>query len=213
VTTTADALEVQMPDGVILRGLQWRGGEDAVVLLHDVGQDLDSWAPISSAVAAAGFTVMAIDLRGHGASDGAWDPARLSEDLRAILGAARASVRGRLVLIGAGSTGPAVFAAGIEPRPDAVILFSPGPLADPLGAWELRGEGISKLFIVGSRDQVADRTAVELRNRSIGIASLVSVSSNAHGAALLGPEWQQQLVEKVLAFLSEIRSVSQEAGT
>ena len=208
---TADALEILMPDGVILRGLRWRGAEDAVVLLHDVGQDLDSWGPISAAVAAAGFTLMAIDLRGHGASDGAWDPARLAEDLPAILAAARACVPGRLVLIGAGSTGPAVLAAGIEPRPDAVILFSPGPLADPLRARELRGEGISKLFIVGSRDQVADRTAVELRNRSIGTASLVSVPSNAHGTALLGPEWQQQLVEKVLAFLSEIRSVSQEA--
>lgn len=199
-----------MPDEVMLRGLLWRGGEDAVILLHDVGHDLDSWEPISAAVAAAGFTVMAIDLRGHGASDGAWDPAGLAGDLPVILAAARASVPGRLVLIGAGSTGLAVFAGGVEPRPDAVILFSPGPLAGQRDE-DLRGEGISKLFIVGSRDQIADRTAGELRNRSIGTASLVSVPTVAHGAALLGSEWQQQLVEKVLAFLSEIKSVSQEA--
>jgi alpha/beta superfamily hydrolase len=207
----AEALEIAMLDGAILRGVLWRGGDDAVVLVHDAGYDLDSWRPMAAAVAAAGFTAMAIDLRGHGASDGEWDPEGLTRDLQTVLGYARASVTGRLVLIGAGATGPAVLGPGIEPRPDGAILFSPGPLRDG-EAGELRGEGISKLFIVGSRDEPADRAAVELRNRSIGTASVVSVPTDAHGTELLVREWHQQIAEKVLAFLSEIRSVSQEAG-
>jgi dienelactone hydrolase len=208
---TAEPIEITLPDHTILRGVRWPGGDDAVVLVHEPGQDLDAWRPLTDALAASGFTATAIDLRGHGASDGEWTAPAGDRDLQGILAHARAAVGGRLVLIGAGPSGAAALAPGFDPRPDAVILFSPGPLPDS-DARSLRGEGISKLFVVGSQDPAANRTAAELRNRSIGTASLVSVPTDAHGTALLNREWRQQLVEKVLAFLSEIRSVSQEVG-
>jgi dienelactone hydrolase len=208
---TAEPIEIPMPDNTILRGVRWPGGDDAVVLVHDAGQDLDAWRPLTDALAASGFSAIAIDLRGHGASDGEWTAQSGHADLQAILAGTHPAAGGRLILVGAGTTGTAALAPSFHPRPDAVILFSPTPLPDA-DTQALRGEAISKLFVVGSQDPAANKAAVELRNRSIGMASLVSVPTDAHGTALLDPPWRQQLVEKVLAFLSEIRSVSQEVG-
>lgn len=45
-------------------------GREAVVLLHGLGLDMTSWAPIADDLAAAGFRPIRIDLRGHGGSTG-----------------------------------------------------------------------------------------------------------------------------------------------
>ncbi len=208
---TAEPLQIVMPDAAILRGVLWRGGDDSVLLVHDAGQDLDAWRPLTAAVAAAGYTVMTVDLRGHGASDGEWDWASLDRDLAAIVRRARDSVRGRLVMIGAGATGLPVLAGDFDPRPDAVILFSPGPLRNG-EAGRLRGERMNKLFVVGAQDRAADSAALALRNHSIGTAAIISFPTKARGTEILSEAWQSQAVEKILAFLAEIRSVSQEAG-
>ncbi len=200
-----------MPDGAVLRGVLWLRADDGLVLVHDVGQDLDAWRPLVGPVAAAGFGVAAVDLRGHGASDGAWDPMRLVSDLQAIAAASRHAFGGRLVMGSAGVAGLAVLRPGFSPRPDAVILFSPGPLTNG-EARQLRGEGITKLFLVGAEDRQGDAAALELRNHSIGTAAIVSFPTTARGTDLLNQDHQRQAVEKILAFLREVRSVSEEAG-
>ncbi len=206
-----ETLELVMPDGAVLRGVRWRGADDGLVLVHDVGQDLDAWRPLVGPVVAAGFGVAAMDLRGHGASDGAWDPMRLDSDLQAIAAAARQAFGGRLVIGCAGFAGLAVLRPGFSPRPDAVILFSPGPLANG-EARQLRGEGITKLFVVGAEDHQRDAAALELRNHSIGIAAIVSFPTRARGTDLLSQDHKRQATEKILAFLREVRSASEEAG-
>ena len=46
------------------------GSGTPLVMLHGVGSSLDSWGDIPSRLAAAGRTVIAVDLLGHGESDG-----------------------------------------------------------------------------------------------------------------------------------------------
>lgn len=202
--------EVVTPDGAVLRGVRWSGADDGLVLVHDVGQDLDAWRPLVGPVVAAGFGVAAVDLRGHGASDGTWDPLRLDSDLQAIAAAARKAFGGRLVIGSAGATGLAVLQPGFSPRPDAVILLSPGPVTNG-EARRLRGEGIAKLFVVGAEDRHRDAAALALRNHSIGTAAIVSFPTRARGTDLLNQDPQRLAVEKILAFLREVRSVSEEA--
>jgi alpha-beta hydrolase superfamily lysophospholipase len=204
-------LEVVMTDGAVLRGVRWPGADDGLVLVHDVGQDVDAWRPLVGPVVEAGFGIAAVDLRGHGASDGTWDPLRLDSDLQAIAAAARQAFGRRLAMGSAGLTGLAVLRLGFSPRPDAVILFSPGPLVNG-EARQLRGEGISKLFLVGAEDRQRDAAVLELRNHSIGNAAIVSFPTRAQGTDLLNQDHQRQATEKILAFLREVRSVSEEAG-
>ena len=61
------------PDIPTLRGERsvGRGAHGALILcVHDLGQDIDELGPLPSVLARTGFVVDAIDLPGHGFSDG-----------------------------------------------------------------------------------------------------------------------------------------------
>jgi non-heme chloroperoxidase len=58
--------------GVSLVGERWVGGPEIVLLLHGGGQTRHSWANVARSLAAAGWTAIALDARGHGASE--WHP-------------------------------------------------------------------------------------------------------------------------------------------
>ena len=69
----------------------WPGDDTWVVLVHDVGDDIDVWRPLRVALAARGWSVLALDLRGHGGSDWseavAYRPADYAADIVAALDA------------------------------------------------------------------------------------------------------------------------------
>ena len=73
------AVAVRTADGLTLRGHEWPVDGPAVVFAHDLGDDLDAWGPVTARMAAAGFRVISMELRGHGLSEGDPDPARLGD--------------------------------------------------------------------------------------------------------------------------------------
>lgn len=81
---------VVAPDGVRL-ALDVAGPADAppVVLLHGIALDRTVWRPLLARAPALGLRFVAVDLRGHGASDKPTDPTayagRLGDDLAAVL--------------------------------------------------------------------------------------------------------------------------------
>ncbi len=58
--------------GLGLSGERWEGEGPTVVLLHGGGQTRHSWGRTAARLAAAGWTAVALDARGHGDSE--WDP-------------------------------------------------------------------------------------------------------------------------------------------
>lgn len=68
---TASPLPVRLSsaEGLALRGLRVPGGEPAVLLAHGFGQTHHSWAGTQARLADAGHGSLAMDARGHGASD------------------------------------------------------------------------------------------------------------------------------------------------
>ena len=54
-----------------VQAMCWRGGPTPVVLVHDIGDeyDLDDWADVLEIMNEYGYTVIAMDLPGHGLSD------------------------------------------------------------------------------------------------------------------------------------------------
>ncbi|HVP38299.1 MAG TPA: alpha/beta fold hydrolase [Candidatus Saccharimonadales bacterium] len=67
---TAERVTVTTPDGVPLAGTWWAQGEKApaVLLLHMLGHQRHDWDALSEQLAGAGYSVLAIDFRGHGES-------------------------------------------------------------------------------------------------------------------------------------------------
>jgi pimeloyl-ACP methyl ester carboxylesterase len=89
-STTIPADRAVPGDGVRLHARDWGGSGQAVVLLHGLASNARIWDGVASRLAGAGLRVVALDQRGHGASEqpgSGYDFATLSRDLSAALAA------------------------------------------------------------------------------------------------------------------------------
>ncbi|HXP14179.1 MAG TPA: alpha/beta hydrolase [Actinomycetes bacterium] len=76
-------------DGVRLHARDWGGSGPVVLLLHGLASNARIWDGVATRLAGAGLRVVALDLRGHGASDqpgSGYDFATVGRDLAAALG-------------------------------------------------------------------------------------------------------------------------------
>ena len=89
-STTTPADRAVPGDGVRLHARDWSGSGQAVVLLHGLASNARFWDGVASRLAGAGLRVVALDQRGHGASEqpgSGYDFATLGRDLSAALAA------------------------------------------------------------------------------------------------------------------------------
>lgn len=197
----ADAASVAVGD-IVLRGQVWPGDDLTVLLIHEPGaeHDLDDWNPLIPYLLGAGATAFAIDLRGHGASDGEWDDTTAANDIATLVAAARQRTT-IVVVCAAGASATAAVRAAESARLDGLILLSP---TDP-GPEPPRGAGAPKLILVGA-DDAASRTAADrLRKASIGAFLTVTLPTGEHGAELFRGEMALTCREQIIGFLNERR--------
>lgn len=192
-----DAVEVPAAAGVVLRGELRLGGPDWAVLVHDQGEDIDAWRPLAAALAGRGLSVLALDLRGHGGSDGEVDPSTAGDDIRAALAFAREHHAGRLYLVAAGRSSVPAVEVGAAERCDALLLLAPV------------GEGLDRaalprLTVVSSLD-AGQQAAARGLHRGRGWSLVANVPVQARGCGLLAGRWGTNVVDYATAFLSERR--------
>lgn len=77
--------EIELDDGSALRGVVIEGGVmPPMVLVHDRDRDLDEFGQVPELLVANGGTVVAVDLPGHGLSDGQGHPAEIVAAIAAL---------------------------------------------------------------------------------------------------------------------------------
>jgi len=204
-----EAIQATAADGVVLRGEVLRGPTTTwVVMIHDVGDDLDEWRPLVDALAPRGWNLLAIDLRGHGGSGGTWDATRAALDVDLAVNLARRSGAEHIAVAAAGSAAIAalecVARAVEEPSfalADSLVLLSPGPIGDAeLG--RLRGEGLATLILSAANEpRAAD--IQRLRRASIGWTVGVTFAGDSGGTGLLAGPYASHVADKVSTFLRE----------
>jgi len=109
------------------------GRRAAAVLVHGLGDSLESWAGSGGLLHRRGHTVLLLDLRGHGGSEGRHTTlgGREREDVRAALRALRERGLGSggFVLLGASMGAVSVLRAAAE-EPDVRAVIAEAPYDD-----------------------------------------------------------------------------------
>ncbi len=194
-------------DAVTVRGNRTGRGEDWIVLIHDYQADLTVWRAAQRFLQRKNLTRLAVNLRGHGTSEGAWSAELAAYDVEATVDYARQQKARSVFVLAEGPGATAALAAADRQPPDGLILLSPGPLAGR-EAKQFRGNGVSKLFLVGSRRQTAHDDTQALRRWSIGWAAAVYLPTEDQGSALLSGSSRSQVLERIMAFLNEQRHIA-----
>lgn len=199
-----EPVELAASDGVVLRGQHWPGADIWIILLHEAGMDLDCWQPLVLPLHEKGYSLLTLDLRGHGASDGDWAVSALGDDLEVAIAFAHEHGAQRIAVIGAGEGVLAALMNVHAKHLFAIVALSPGPIGDlPLD--ELRGGNVAKLFVVGSLGKRAAEAEQQIRDRAIGWTVLLRLPTEVQGTSLLAGPWQLHVQENIVAFLEEQR--------
>lgn len=141
-------------DRVCLAECQWAGPDaTAIVLLHDEGDDLDSMRPLAFALAELGFSIVNLDLPGHGLSSGDYaDDAPLAIAAAAAFADPETSRGVGFVAVGASCShlvhAPLVDSVGM-------VMIDPRELPTELTA-ESIWRRLPSLYIVDPSDTAAD---------------------------------------------------------
>ncbi|HEY3851910.1 MAG TPA: alpha/beta hydrolase [Steroidobacteraceae bacterium] len=140
---------------------------EPVILLHGGGQTRHSWGRAAEELAAEGYYVAAVDLRGHGDSD--WAP-DANYDIEAQVGdllSVIAAMPRPPVVIGASMGGlVALVAAGENPgRVRALVLVDVTPEVDPAGRARIIGFMRARPEGFASVEEAADAIAAYLPHR------------------------------------------------
>ena len=98
------------------------------VIVHGVGDSLESFLDTAASFAARGHAVALLDTRGHGGSEGRTITlgARESEDVRAVMDALRSAAPAGFVLVGHSMGSVAVLRAGAD-RDDVRAVIAEAP--------------------------------------------------------------------------------------
>ena len=188
---------IRLPDGLVLRGHEWPMDGPAVVFLHDHGDDLDVWGPLTARVASHGFRVISVELRGHGLSDGDADPGLLGQDLPALLGETAASF-GPVALVTYGRATEALLFVDKDQGAPVQVMISPLPDAPRDIDWRATRSAM-RLVLKGALNEDVEHQVGFIYPRMRGPKLQVSGASEATGPPLL--EDQPQLLEHMVTFL------------
>ncbi len=207
--TAPEPVELAGAGGDVVRGELVAGSSPTwLVFVHEPGSDIDEWRPLTTALAPEGWNLLALDLPGHGGSEGEWDPAAGPDQVELAVGYARRSGAAHVCVVAPGvgamwaleAVARALDDPGL-PLADSLVLVSPGPIGDA-DPDRIRGEGLAKTILAGSLAPGVE-DAFTLLQASIGWTVAVRFPTDERGAALFAGPHAVNAADKVAAFVRE----------
>ncbi len=193
-------IQIETADGLQLHAVHEPAAEatKAVLFVHGERRSAKDWKFLQGKLQHAGFTTLAIDLRGHGDSPGVGVPPLSDEIYQAMtadVDAGIAYLQGQgateIMLVGADLGANLVLAAGADDEAVTnAVLLSPGLKihglrADAaLKAWGER----SVLFVVSNDDPFSAKSALLLEAQARGPKHLEIYAGAGKGATMLNRE-------------------------
>lgn len=193
------AIEITTRDGVVLRGEVAMRASDWIALVHAPGDDLDAWKPLSRQLEDHDLTVLAVDLRGHGGSDGTEDSAALMTDLEAMLEYARSHMALRVFVAAAGASSQPALALAERTPLDGLVLIAPTEVGGVTG-----NVTVPRLTLHDPTEPDQAKSAERLAEAP-GWSLVISLPEAASARETVQGEWGENVTGYVVAFLREVR--------
>jgi hypothetical protein len=210
VTVGPLPIEIEVEAGTKVRGHEWLVLGPPVIMVHDLEVDLDAWGPALQMSADAGFHVIAVDLRGHGLSDGVADSNSLESDVATLVRHVN-RVWGKCGLVLAGRACRGAMKIGSDEAP-AQVFITPD-LSNIDEAVVHSSQPAIRMVIVGTLDPVARNESQRVFDALPGQKVMASVGDAARGERLL--QGRPHLIEDICSFfrmyLSPLHPSSREA--
>lgn len=165
--------------------LRWGDGPHGVVLAHGASYDAASWSPQAPQIAAAGFTVIAVE-------------EITPEAISAAAEALRSEGIDDVALVGgsAGSDAILDLATQQPDLPTQLVLLSPNGVVEGLGSEP-------KLFIASTEEPVAD-VSTELAETAPGQDNVAKIlDGSAHAQAILAGDQGGEVLDLIIDRLRE----------
>lgn len=208
VSFQLQAVSFQTSDGWTIHADLYGSGDRGLVLVHGGRFTKESWSQQVPRFVLAGFRVLAIDLRGFGASKNglaALDPGFGSPlDVLAAVRYLRQAGVSTVSIVGASMGADAAAGASAEAKAgeiDRVVLLA-GSAGEP--PERLKGR---KLFIVTERDANAAGPRLPAIRRQYGAAAgpkeLLVLEGDAHAQFIFQTDQGERLMREILRFLTE----------
>jgi len=206
-------VSIETDDGAILYGdyfVPHDGGTPVVLLLHQLYTRRSSWNPIINPLLESGFRVLAVDLRGYGASSGAginWTHAQDDTQawLRWLYG--QPGVRHDAVFIAGASMGANLALVGCTQADlcNGAVALSPGRSYFGVQVDDAIISGKPALIVYADRDYRPRRDMPELlelaaENGTQEIINVLTYPGRAHGVDLFRME--DDLLPQVIGWMA-----------
>jgi pimeloyl-ACP methyl ester carboxylesterase len=196
-------------DGVKIAATYYPGGERGVILLHMLGRNRGDYAELAQELNARGFSVIAIDLRGHGASEGNWQSFSPREFNAMVLDVkaakdyliSRGVKPGRIGIVGASiGANIALRYAAEDGEIKTVVLLSPGLNYRGIATEEAAAQyQRSAFFAASEEDAYAYSSTEQLYALAKGEKVFERLRNAGHGTLMLSAS--PELKKKVIAWL------------
>jgi pimeloyl-ACP methyl ester carboxylesterase len=190
-------------DGSHLSAERYGSGKRGVLLVHDEARSRADWGTLGPRLASAGYLVLAVDLRGHGASKLATplaeaDWPKLVGDVKSGIDWLGAQGATELHVVGAGFGANLALVAAADPRVTDLVLLSPTLSAHGVRVSTAIGPfGKRPLLVVASRDDaLALKAATWVEQQAVGPKELATYTGAGSGARMLAtaPDLEGRIV-------------------
>ncbi len=191
-------------DGVQIVGNYYKspveGNDKAVLLLHQFSKDKDMWGDFPEMLVQAGFSVLAIDLRGHGESGGSRDD--LVDAINDVLAAKEFLTVQNLTNVSiVGSSIGANLALLSGAWAAKVVVLSPGLAYKGIVVENNLPEPVGEALVIVSEEDAQSFASVPYLNQALGGQGKIQIEHDlGHGIAMLNakPELKQQIINFML---------------
>lgn len=180
----------------------FEGKGPAVLLVHMLNNNKTSWAGFSEKLNKAGFSTMAIDLRGHGESERSWttfgeqDFKKMGNDLIAASDYLKQQNVSLVAVIGASIGANLALNFALKQDVKAIVMLSPG--LDYRGIkTDIIKEVKQPVLILSSKGDTYSAQSSQALHQTHGTLKLLE--GDAHGTRLL----DDKLMEDIISWLNE----------